>query len=166
MAHLGCKFLGHHVSALLVCAGEGDVDRGRSAKIQNLRDDVRGAKEKLRAGLLLRKEVAQLVDVLGGTFAAFLLELYQDFGVGSADGSGVAVAEVNSAVRQADVVQDGYQFVLRNDLSNGLVDLIREASGFLAAQAGAGAHAEPGLAGVHVGENSARRKSTPPCEEE
>jgi len=123
-----------------------------------LRDDVRGLKEKLHAGILLRKDVAQLVDVLGGTFAAFLLELHQDFGVGSADGSGVAVAQVNSAVRQADVVQDGYQFVLRNDLSNGLVDLIREASGFLDAQAGAGAHVQSDLAGVHFGEKVAAEK--------
>src|SRR5882724_3407815 len=83
VAHLRCQFLRHHVIALLVCAGDGDVDRGRSAKIQDLRDDVRGLKEKLHTGIFLRKDVAQLVDVLGGTFAAFLLELHQDFGIGS-----------------------------------------------------------------------------------
>src|SRR5207302_5924459 len=83
------------------------------------------------------------------------LELNQNFRVRRADGAGVAVREIDAAVGQTDVVQNGDEFVLGNRFTNGLIDLIDQASGFFNAQAGACAHVKADLAGVDAREEIA-----------
>ena len=155
VAHLRREFLRDDIVARLVGSGDGDVDGRGSTEVQNLGDDVGGLKEKLHAGISVRQHGAKLVDVFGGALAAFALELNQNFGVGSADGAGVAVAEIDAAVGKADVVENGDQFLRRNDLADGLIDLIGEARGLFNAQSGAGAHVQADLAGVDFGEKVA-----------
>ena len=151
------EFLRKQVVALLICRGtqDGNVDGSGRAEVQNLGDDVGGLKIELHAGKFLRQLFAEDVDVFGGTFGALALELDENFGVGSADGAGVAVSEIDAAIWKANVVENGDELVPGNGFSNGLIHLIDQASGFFDAQAGAGAHVKADLAGVDAGEEIA-----------
>ena len=83
----------------------------------------------------MRENAAKVVDVFGGAFAAFLFELNEDFGIRTADGASIAVAEVNAAIGKTDVVQNRGELLLGNHLAN--------------AQAGASAHVQTNLSGIH-----------------
>ncbi len=135
-------------------AGDCDVDRSGRAEVQNLSDDVGGLKEKLNAGEALRQLRAHFVDVVGGG-AVLFIELDEDFAVGSAERAGVAVAEIDAAIGDAEIVENGLQFVRRDRLANGGVDLVGEARGFFDAKAGARAEVHADLAGVNFGEEVA-----------
>ncbi len=84
-----------------------DIDGSRHAEIQNLADHVRGLKEELRAGKILRP-----ASRAGGRCSSAWIVLRsglqadQNFRVGFADHAGVAVGGVDGAVEQADVVED------------------------------------------------------------
>src|SRR6266571_1086768 len=136
------------IISALVHAGYFHVDGRGRAEIQNLRDDVRRLKEELHAREALRKFFAQIVDVRAGGLAAFLPQLDKNLRVGRSDGAGVAVGQVNAAVGQANVVQDGRDLVFGNRFADDSIDLIGKARGFLDAQAGARAHVQADLAGV------------------
>src|SRR5580765_5494586 len=148
VAHLPRKFLRNGIVARLVRSGDGHIYGRWSAEVENLRDDVRRLKEKLYARISVRQHTAKLVDVFGGTPAAFAFELNQDLRVGGADGAGVAVAEIDAAVGKADVVQNRYQFLGRNYLADGLIDLVGQAGSLLDTQSGARAHVQANLPGV------------------
>src|SRR5260370_32133491 len=145
--------------SVLVHAGDFHVDGRGCAKIQDLRHDVRRLKEELHAGKTLRKFFAQFVDVRASGLSALLLELDKNFRVGAPDGAGVAVGEVDAAVRQADIVEDGGEFVLRDGFADDAVYLVGEARGFLDAQTGAGAHVQANLSGVNLGKEIATEKT-------
>src|SRR5438270_13560694 len=85
------QFFRNQGIALLIVAGDGHVDRGRSAEVQNLRDDVGGLKKELHAGESSRKLLAKCLNVGAGWLAAYLFQLHQNFAVGSSKGTGVAI---------------------------------------------------------------------------
>src|SRR2546430_13143913 len=157
VAEFTSEFLREQVVALLVCRGaqDGDVDGRGRAEVQNLGNDVRGLKVELHAGKLLRQLFSQGVDVFGRALRTFALELNQNFRVRRADGSGVAVREIDATVGQTDVVENGDKFVFGDRFTNGLIDLIDQASGFFNAQAGARAHVKADLTGVDAWEEIA-----------
>src|ERR1700722_5208802 len=132
-------------------AGDRDVDRGRRAEVQDLRDDVGGLKEKLDAGKAARQLSAKFVDVIGGG-AMIFIKLDEDFAVGRAESAGVAVTKIDAGIRDAEVVEKGLQFVRGNGLANRGVDLVGQPRGFFDAQAGARAEVHADLAGVNFGE--------------
>src|SRR2546429_2885236 len=134
----------------LVHAGDFHVNRRGRAEIQDLCDDVRRLKEELHPGKKPRQLFAQIVDVGTGRLAAPFRQLHKNFRVGTPDGAGVAIGEVNTAVRQADIVEDGGEFVLRDDFTDDTVYLVGEARGFLDAQTGACAHVQANLPGVDL----------------
>src|SRR5260370_7921387 len=134
----------------MVHAGDFHIDGRGSPEIQDLRDDVRRVKEELDAGKTLWKFFAKFVDVRASGFSALLLELDKNFRVGAPDGAGVAVGEVDAAVRQADIVEDRGEFVLRDGFTDDAVYLVGEARGLLDAQSGASAHVQANLPGIHV----------------
>src|SRR5712692_1332383 len=143
----------------LVHAGNFHVDGRGSAEIQDLRDDVCRLKEELHARETLRELFAQIADVHAGGLSAHFLQLNKKFRVGASDGAGVAVGEVDAAVRQADIVQNGGELVLRNGFANDSVNLVGEARGFLNAQAGARAHVHAKLSGVDLRKEIAAENS-------
>src|SRR6185436_888590 len=82
-----------------------DVDRGRQAKVDDLRHDVGGQEVEGHAGEGLRERPPQGPDVVGGG-AMLGLQRDEDVGIGGADDTGRAVHPVDAAVRKSDVVDD------------------------------------------------------------
>src|SRR5260370_11403704 len=127
--------------------------------MQDLRDDVRRLKEEWHARETLRELFAQVADVHAGGLAAHFLQLNEKFRVGAPDGAGVAVGEVDAAVRQADIVEDRGQLVLRDGFADDAVYLVGEARCFLNAQARASAHVQSDLSGVNLWKEIAAENS-------
>src|SRR4029077_16830278 len=80
-----------------------DVDRGRQAKVDDLRHDVGGQEVEGHAGEDLRERPSQGPDVVGGG-GVLGFQRDQDVGIGGADDAGRAVHPVDAAVRKSDVV--------------------------------------------------------------
>src|SRR5580704_2045807 len=85
-----------------------NVNRGRQAKVQDLGDDVGWLEEELRGGKVLRQLFAQLLDVISSR-VMLCLKRDQDFCIEIAHGFAIAVGQINSAGRQADVVENATQ---------------------------------------------------------
>src|SRR5580692_4608918 len=151
MAELVRQFFRHNVVAALVRSRYRDVDRRGRSEIQDLRHDVGRLKEELRTRKSLRQLLAELVDVSAGRLPAFFLQLHEDFGVGSAERSGIAIAQIDAAVRDADIVQNRLQFLRRNGFADDGVDLIGEARRFLDTKAGASTEVQTNLPGIDFG---------------
>src|SRR5260370_357241 len=127
--------------------------------MQDLRDDVRRLKEEWHARETVRELFAQVADVHAGGLAAHFLQLNEKCRVGAPDGAGVAVGEVDAAVRQADIVEDRGQLVLRDGFADDAVYLVGEARCFLNAQARASAHVQSDLSGVNLWKEIAAENS-------
>src|SRR5215469_5972979 len=95
----------------------------------------------------------------------FLIQGDQNFCIGCPDGSGGAVSIVDRAVRQAEIIQNGDQFVLRNLFPNGLLYLIAQPGSFLDSQAGASAHVHAEQAGIHFRKKVLAHKKDKPYRE-
>src|SRR5579863_2264284 len=78
-----------------------------------------------------------------------LFQADQNIHITSANRSGVAVREVDAAVRQADGVDNAVNFLRRNLLADGLFDQIRETRGLLDARPGARSNMQFELSRVH-----------------
>src|SRR6267143_2323733 len=76
------------------------------------------------------------------------LERNQDFRVRRADSAAVAVGKIDSAGRQADVIENAREFRGRYLPANYALNLIGEGCGSFDAAAGLGAHMQTDLAGV------------------
>src|SRR5438876_7617722 len=144
------EFLPHQIISALVHAGDFHVDGCGSAEIQDLRHDVRRLKEELHSRKALRKFFAQVIDIRPGGLAAHFLQLNKNFSIGTPDGAGVAVGEVDAAVRQADIVEDRGQLVLRDGFTDDAVYLVCQPRRFLNAQTGASAQVQANLSRVHL----------------
>src|SRR5712692_3985053 len=159
VTELAGEFFPDKIISALIHAGDFHVDGRGSAEIQNLRHDVRRLKKELHAGKTLRKLFAQFVDVRASGPAAHFLQLDKKFRVGAPDSAGVAVGEVDAAVRQADIVENGGELVLRDGFANDAVNLVGEARRFLNAQACACAHVQANLSGVNLRKEIAAENS-------
>src|SRR5258708_27581559 len=144
------EFFSDQIISALVHGGYFHVDGRRRAEIQDLRHDVRGLKEKLHAGKTLRKLFAQIIDVHAGGLSAHFFQLHKKFRVGAPDGASIAVCEVDAAVRQADIVENRSQLVLRDGFADDAVHLVAEPGRSFDAQARASAHVEANLSGVDL----------------
>jgi hypothetical protein len=78
-------------------------------------------------------------------------ELHLDIGVGGSDGCGSGVGEIQAGIGQPDVIDDGNNFLGRNLLANGGVDVVAKEGCLFDARAGAGADVDFELAGVDGG---------------
>ena len=107
-----------------------------------------GRNEKLTPGKSWGKLDAQIVNVVVGG-AMLLVETDKNIGVGRADGSGRAVREIDSAVRQADVVDDAVDLLLRDLLADAGFDVVAKARSVLDTCSGAGAQVKAELTAVH-----------------
>ena len=146
------------IISTLVYAGHFHINGRGGSEIKNLRDDIGRLEEKLHARETLRELLTQVVDVHAGRLAAHFLQLNQDFRVGTSDGAGVAVGEVDAAVGQADVVENRRQFVLRNGLRGLHHDWSARRRAFNA-QTGASTHVQTDLAGIDIGEKIAAKNA-------
>ena len=112
VADLVQHVLGESAVAVEVGADDLDVDGRGEAEVENLGDDVDGQHVEGDAGILAGQHGAQPFDVVGGGMVV-LGELDLDVGVGGTDGRGGGVGEIEAGVGQADVVDDGDDFVWR-----------------------------------------------------
>ena len=149
MTHLGGKFFADEIILPLVDPGNFHINGRRRSEIQNLRDDVCRLEEELHARKLLREPLAQVVDIPGSGLATFCFQLNENFRIGCSDGAGIAVRQIDAAVRNADIVEKSGDLFLWNGFANGAIHLIRKARGFFDAQAGACAQVQADLPGVH-----------------
>jgi hypothetical protein len=76
----------------------------------------------------------------------------QDVGVAGADRCGVAVGQVDAAIGQPDVVDDGDQLVAWDGGADHLIDLVAQPGGLLDAGTGAPPQVQLELAAVDLGE--------------
>ncbi len=121
-----------------------------------MRHDVRRLKEELHARKALRQLFAQIADVSASRLSTNFLQLDENLRVGTPDRAGVAISEVDAAVRQADIVEDRGQLVFGDGVANDSVDLVGETRRFLDAQTGTSAHVQANLSGVNL-----RKEVTP-----
>ena len=144
--------LRNDVVALHVLTGDLDVDRRRQSEVQNLGHDVGRLKEELHAGELSRQLLAQFPDVALGRVMMFGVQAHQDLGIAGSHHAGVAVRQIDSRIRQPDIVQDGDQLVLGNLLPQIGFHLIGQPRRFFHPQAGASTHVQAHRASVNVRE--------------
>src|SRR5580692_4047695 len=90
------------------------------------------------------------------------VERDQDLHIAGADGSARAIRLVDPGVRQADVVEDGLQFIPRNLLSQNRFDLITEARCLLHPQAGARPHMQAQQSRIYLGKEVLSQKRKQP----
>src|SRR5277367_4415597 len=124
-----------------------NVDGGGQPKVKDLRHHVDGEGVEGHAREALIEDAAQLLDVVVGGMVLFG-ERDLDVGVSGADRRGVGVGGVESAVGQADVVDDGDDLLLRDRLPYGVVDPVADGGHVFDAGSGAGAHVNLELATI------------------
>src|ERR1035437_2559446 len=131
-----------------------DVDCGWQSEVQDLRDDVGWLEEELHTRKALGQFRTQARDKTFGGRVAFV-QRHQYLAIECADGSRIAVRQINAAVGHTEVVQNGLQLVSWNDLANGNFHSVGQPRRLLNAGAGGGAHVQAYLAGVDAGEEVA-----------
>src|SRR5438552_14484183 len=137
---------------MLTMSDDLDVDWRRGTEVEDLRHDVGRLEEKLHTREPMRERFPQPSDVLAGWVAALLFELDEDLGIAGSDCTCIAVTQVYATVGQADIVQERDELFFRDCFANRAVHFIRQSSGFFDAQAGARAHVQTDMAGVHLRE--------------
>src|SRR6202000_1550770 len=136
--------------ALTVRPDDLNIDRRREAEVQYLRHHVDGEFIKNYARETVRKNGAQFLHI---SFCGMMIfrQRYLDIGIGRTDGSRVAVGSVDTAIGQADVIDNRGDFLLRNHFADRPVHLIADSSGLFDTSAGAGAHVQLELPGIDRG---------------
>src|SRR6185369_4170260 len=97
VTHAVGDLLSYGVVAGIVGTGELDVDGSRSSEVENLGDDISRLEEELDAGKLSPQVATEVADVRFGRLV-LLVESYEDRGIGCADGAGVTVGQIDSAI--------------------------------------------------------------------
>ena len=82
-----------------------------------------GSKKKVASGNFRRRSLAQFDGVRRGRTVVVGLEGNQDIAVAGAHGADIAERQVETAERDADVVDDGVDFVRWDDVPDLIVDL-------------------------------------------
>src|SRR5439155_23504437 len=114
-------------------------------------------------GMLLRSDPPKIIHVCTGAFDTLALQLDKNFGIRGSNGSRAAVTKIDAAIGQTYIVQNRSDLILRNHLTNGLIDLIGQACGFFNAKAGASTQVQAYLAGVNFGEEIAAKNDYQRC---
>ena len=112
--------------------------------------------------------LAQLVGVLRGGTVLFRVEGDQNIAVGHAERGVIAEGQVEAAVRNADVVDDGIDLPRRDHFADLALDVGEDHLGLLQARAGRSARVQAHLAGIHRGEEIAadQRSQAKRCRDE
>src|SRR5882757_134843 len=117
-----------------IIAGYLNVDRSGQPEVQNLADHVGGQERKRHAGKLFGQADTQVMNVLS-RFMVIDRESYENIGIRRAHCSRVVVGDVDAAVCKPDIVDHIGDFAWGQLLSDGLLNEIAEARGFLNARA-------------------------------
>ena len=149
LSHPVGDLLGDEVIALHVGADDLDVDGRRQAEVQDLGDDVGRLEEELHSREVPGQFLAQLADVLRRGMMVLFIQSHQDLGVAAADHAGIAVGQIDTRIRQADVVKDGHQLVFGDLLAQILLHFIGKTGCFFDAQSGARPHVKPHQASIN-----------------
>src|SRR5258708_24795156 len=124
-----------------------NVNRRRQTKVQSLGDNVGRLKEERNTGEGLRQFLAQFLYV-AGCRAVLGLKGDEDLGIEIAHGFAIAVREIDSARRQADVVENASQFRGRYYASDDVFHVAGDTSRLFDSSARLRSHMEPQLAGI------------------
>src|SRR5579863_4835659 len=128
-----------------------NIDWRREAEVQDLRDDVCRLKEERSGRKVFWQLLTEFFDI-SGRWMMPGLKRYQDLGVEVADRFAVAVGEVDSACRQADIVENTSQLGSRNDAADHVFGFAGNARGFFDSSAGRSPQMKTQLSGVDRGE--------------
>ena len=140
--------------SLQIVSDDLNIDRGRQAKVENLRDHVGGQERERDTRKLLRECQAKLVNVVvGGMMLG--RQSYQDVSIRCAHRRRIAVGKIDAAVGQPYVVDDVMDFIGWNLLSNRPLDLIAEVGRLFNAHSCGSAHVKLERAAVHAGKEIA-----------
>src|ERR1700735_3145667 len=136
---------------LKIAAHNLHVNGGRQSKIQNLADDIGGQEIKSHAGKFFVELQANVMLVVRSRMMVFG-ESHQNVGVARTYRRGVAVREVDAAVRQANVVDNRAKLRLRNLFAGGVFHVIAKRRGLFEARSGGSAQVQFEFAGINRGE--------------
>src|SRR5471032_2419383 len=137
-----------------VVAANLQVNGGQRAEVQDLADDVRRWERERHARIKTWQLLAHLAHVLRGRTMIFV-QRDLDVAVLRADRPGVVIGEIDTADRQADVVNHGGEFSGRNDLTDRSFHVRENLCGLLDPHADRRAHVQQDLPGIHVREKVA-----------
>src|ERR1700676_929800 len=121
--HSGCQreIVGH------VGTDDLNVNRGRKTEVQKLGDDVSRLEEERGGGESLWQLFAQLLYVIGSR-VMLLLKRDQDFRIEVTHCFAIAVGKIDSAGRQADIVENATEFRSWYQLANDVFRLTGDPS--------------------------------------
>src|SRR5580704_1950618 len=152
---------GDLVIRLCIAAGYLHIDWRRQTEIQNLISNVGGFKEEH----YFRKFFVQtLAESLGIDFTGLVLgcERNQNVAVARSDGSIVAESQVETAVGQSDIVQNGIQFLAWYNASDLPLDVGKDHFGFLDPGSSRRARMQADLTGIDGGKEIASNQKNQP----
>ena len=117
------QFERKRVAGVGIPAGDLDIDRRRKPEIQNLIRDIRRLEIETDAGKRRVQTLAQTVLIFRGRGGSLLFQRKENFAISRAQRRIVAECQIETAVREADVVDDRAQFTRRNLAANLVFDL-------------------------------------------
>ena len=150
-----------------VRSGDLHIERRGQAEVQDLADDVGRQKLELRGGVGGRELLAQvaLIVIQGGVL---LREVDEDIRIARTDRRRGAVGEIDAAVRQSQIVDDGGDLARLDGIAQRLLHLIAENGGLLDARAGGCPQMQLQLSGIDVREeilSQARQRADRKCQQ-
>ena len=137
-----------------VAPGHLHVDGRRQAEIQNLIGDIGRFEKHHQIGESFVQPLAELlgIDLSGGVLR---LQGNQDFAVAHADGRTVAESQIEAAIRQADIVENGIQLARSNHAAYLILDIGEDHLRTFDTGAGWSSRMQPDLPGINGGEEIA-----------
>ena len=127
------------------------IDGRGQAEIQDLRNDVSRLEEELHAGKPTRQTFAQSADVLRRGMMMLLIQAQQDLRVAGADHAGVAVGQIDTGIRQPDVVEYRDQLAFGYLLPEIVLNFVAKPRGLLDAHSGTPAQVKAHQTGIDAG---------------
>ena len=131
------------------------IDGRGQAEVENLVGDVGGAEEERDAGEIPAEALAQHLLIFGGGSVALVLKRDENVAIADADGGAVAVGEIEAAIGQADVIDDGVDFAGGQGGADIALDIGEIYFGLFDARADGRAGVQAHLAGIDGGKEIA-----------
>ncbi len=103
---------------------------------------------------MLRQTLAQRAHIVDGR-VVIVTEADEDVAIGRANHAGIAIGQIDAAIRQAKRVNNVDQFFLGDGLADHVFDTVGQARRFLDTQAGLGTEVQFDLAAVDIREEVA-----------
>lgn len=150
--------LGQHLGDLVVPgipANHLQVDGSGQAEVQDLIGNVGGLEEESRVREFLAQTIAQFDGVIRGGAVVVGLEGNQNIAVAGSQRADIAEGQIETAERDANIIDDGVDFVRWDGVPDFLVDLGKQDFGLFDARAGGRHGVQAHLAGIDGGEEIA-----------